>query len=238
MTDSNLRTLERTFKESGVPEDHLAYLRELVRTGGDLDWESYQALAQLDVEVAAGYLKGRVERGDLPQSKLELAAWAHPAASMALGLEQLEDFSQWSEGTQEALSLTAGAPGRALIALAQFFLQETPRGMSNEDMDAMLSHLEALEDFVISPSRPHRNALRTLHNQHHVAIDHSSGGKPKSVLWRLLGHGIDWTALLSLGSLEDFQAALQADLVPWVLGHSDPVKDRVEARRQEAAERE
>jgi hypothetical protein len=37
---------------------------------------------------------------------------------------------------------------------------------------------------------------------------------------------------------ERAQRALQSELVPWALGYSDPVKNRVEARRQEAAESE
>jgi hypothetical protein len=52
MTDEKLRALERAFQQSGSPNDELAYLRERVRQGEGLDWESYSRLAELN-ETAA-----------------------------------------------------------------------------------------------------------------------------------------------------------------------------------------
>jgi hypothetical protein len=53
VSDREFRALERALAESGSPVDELAYPRELVRTGGSLDWDRYQRLAELDVDVAA-----------------------------------------------------------------------------------------------------------------------------------------------------------------------------------------
>ena len=73
MSDENLRELERAFQERGSEEDELAWLRERARAGEKLDWESYSRLHELDVEAAAGYLRWRVETGDLSQERLDLA---------------------------------------------------------------------------------------------------------------------------------------------------------------------
>jgi hypothetical protein len=121
MSDQHLRALERAFQESGSPEDEVTYLREVVRTGGSLDWDRYRRLAELDVSAASAYLLARVERGDLEQEKLELAAYcSHEPARVALGEaapEGPEDFTkdQRDERTEEWIGLA-----RWLRQLCQF----------------------------------------------------------------------------------------------------------------------
>ncbi len=117
MTDSRLRELERRFKESGAPADELAYLQERVRSGGQLDWESYSRLAELNAEAASEYLLARVERGDLEREKLELAAYcSHEPARVALGASAptvegaLEGFAggltKWGKVAQTAAAVS------------------------------------------------------------------------------------------------------------------------------------
>jgi hypothetical protein len=84
VSDEKLRELERVFQESGSEEAELAWLRELARVGEKLDWESYSRLHELDVEAAAGYLRWRVETGDLRQERLEFAAGCGDRAAAAV----------------------------------------------------------------------------------------------------------------------------------------------------------
>lgn len=75
MSDEKLRELERAFQGSGSEEAELAWLRERARAGEKLNWESYSRLHELDMEAAAGYLRSRVETGDLSRERLELACF-------------------------------------------------------------------------------------------------------------------------------------------------------------------
>lgn len=45
-------------------------------------------------------------------------------------------------------------------------------------------------------------------------------------------------AAAELSEPQAVRDAVRNELIPWALDYSDPVKERVEARRQEAAERE
>jgi hypothetical protein len=149
--DERLRNLERRFKESGDPTHELAYLQEQVRQGGSLDWESYQRLAELDVDGAAGYLLARVERGDLEQEKLELAAYcSHEPARVALGAEAPEvpeDLEEWGQRFQprghEAIV-------RAALALARLAL---PLWESNSIDPLPREAVVAVEEWLAAESR-------------------------------------------------------------------------------------
>ncbi|MBL4849378.1 MAG: hypothetical protein JKY65_27945 [Planctomycetes bacterium] len=84
MSPEKLRELERAFQESGSEEAELAWLRERARAGEKLDWKSYSRLHELDVEAAAGYLRWRIETGDLSQERLALAASCCDSAARLL----------------------------------------------------------------------------------------------------------------------------------------------------------
>jgi len=111
VTDVKLRELERRWKESGAPEDELAWLTGRVRSGERLDWESYSRLTELDVPTAADYLRKRVDEGDLTQERLELAAFSgHRPAGRVLGTqagalspEGLQEDPPDSEGIRRGL---------------------------------------------------------------------------------------------------------------------------------------
>jgi len=111
VSDEKLRELERAFQESGSEEAELAWLRERARAGEKLDWESYSRLSELDVEAAAGYLRWRVETGDLSHERLEMAAHCGDIpACVSVGLE-FRDLglpgTRWWEWTHPLLSSLA-----------------------------------------------------------------------------------------------------------------------------------
>ncbi|MGE0706576.1 MAG: hypothetical protein AB7N76_05825 [Planctomycetota bacterium] len=84
MSDSELRDLERRWRESGVDDDELAWLQALVRRVPALTWEQYSRLGSLDPESAAGYLELQVQSGELELERVERAASVGEPGARAL----------------------------------------------------------------------------------------------------------------------------------------------------------
>ena len=91
MSDEKLRELERAFQENGSEEAELAWLRERARAGEKLDWESYSRLSELDVEAAAGYLRWRVEIGDLTEAHMRVAAHCGDRAAGGTSIPMIDE---------------------------------------------------------------------------------------------------------------------------------------------------
>lgn len=218
MTDSHLRELERRFRASGSVEDEAAWLRERVRVG------------------------------ELPEERLRLR--------LALS----EDH--WPLPQKIMYAFEPCGPEswrRAAIALAA---SVTPP-LVNEHPDVWqpLAWLTRAENFVLErPVEPpvafqfgpsewdfederHRIDYEA-YKEARRAFASEQAWHASSVL-QLIPHLPEWTdvseatgvlmTVLDGVDLQDALAALRAEVFPWLLGYSDPVRERVEARQREAA---
>ena len=132
MSDEKLRELERRFRETGSPDDELAWLRECARSGEKLDWDSYSRLHELDVEAAADYLRWRVGSGDLSASRLRLAGrLGHPAA--------LRVFRDCQPGDVRALSKLESS--ELAIEIAKSLLPEEELATVRDAYQALVKQL-------------------------------------------------------------------------------------------------
>jgi len=212
VSDANLRELERRWRKTGDVEDEAVWLLE------------------------------RVRAGELGRSELNLAAYCgHEAARRSLGSaapvvrSNPRKFARRLSGR-----LSRDASLRAAIGLGE--LVRRRRDQTNQQ----LSHAILWTTRALLRRGPIENA--------HDAWTAVTGNRRVELLPEV--EGIDFTFLHprhqsppnysdvlsealsyveALGLRELSLAAMREDLVPWALGYSDPVRDRVEARLREAA---
>jgi len=245
VNDRRLRALERRFEESGSEPDELAYLHERVRTGGALGWERYSRLAELNVEAAADYLKARVERGELEQERLELAAHcSHSPAIEVVGrpkgcsevpfdLAALDDWTQLTLASYgvEVWQRAAVAAAREAFRSWSAVLPEDPRP---------LEFLEAAEESLCGTRS---RTYRTLPLVPFWFMTDEACRRPEGALWCAKNaflslrnpapHHVSFAVHIAgeVATPPKIREALRLDLVPWSLGAADPVRSRV-AKRQ------
>jgi hypothetical protein len=211
VADDRLRELERRWRESGTPADELAWLRAALRAGS------------------------------LERRRLELAAFlGHDTARAALELQPHEDpplgFPLYRYQGRLRTTLDPQEAIRVGIAAAR---------ASEHGEQAALDLLERAERWVVDPSREANAALR-LPPALHRAVEELSH---LSHVVRAAVHAFqavaclsspDWggdgavdqgvKAVLAMASAVDEEVvieAIRADVVPWLLGQRDPVRDRV-----------
>lgn len=228
MADQRLRELERRFGSSGSVEDEAAWLR------------------------------ARVHAGELSEDRARLAAWlGSEAACVALEAGSFDARLSVVVRLDRLKDWGLEPPVRAALALAQAAFR-TWVGASGEGYVAETRRrcgwaaLAATETWIADPSKERALAarraggdLRQGHRAHPTSRDDGmrwcapalatdavvapSAGAAAAIAGRLLAvteTGMDRAAAW---------AAVVAELLPWALGYSDPVRERVEARDREAA---
>lgn len=169
-----------------------------------------------DVEAEAKLLLERVRSGDLTEERLKLAAYlGHEPAAVAVGIAAspfppTQDIRRWL-----AAAPHLGELGLWRAALATIEATEGACGVRVSDGGPTILALTTdAEQWVLELTRE-----RPPSCQGHVGTAHA-----------IVGDGIP---LLGSSVLAE---RIRTELLPWALGLGDPVRDRVEARKREAAE--
>ena len=207
MSDEHLRELERRWRETGSVEDEAAWLGARVKAG-DLDPEKLEVLEHLGREGARLALASLVTQpsGD-PVDFLE--------AGSALRVKCLRGWPH-----EAALRLLAATWGQMEAA------RDSSEGRAG---------LLALEEWLSCPCQEHAEAVE---QQGRFGISLSPESWDLAIQIATLLADVPWTVEggrpteLTRKAVWD---GLRAELVPWLLGYSDPVRERVQARQREAA---
>jgi len=212
VSDADLREMERRFRETGSVEDEAAWLLERVRAG-ELEQNRLDLAACLGHEASGG---GAPASEDAPN---------HLEMLKALRLA----------GTETVARAAVGAARRVL----HYWTEAYPTDTRPE------SAIEAAENWILCQCQTH------LDRAEQAALDVprmvGSGGAALRPGWA--ARTAFYTALIGAGrageavsealetglSSEEVCQVVGRELIPWALGYSDPVRERVEARQREAA---
>ena len=234
MSDADLRELGRRWRETGSVEDEAAWLRARVQAG---------ELEQSRLELAASL-------GSCPAAEAQSSAL--PVASLRVLLEQISSIGGrvlvrslmamgyavlpvWkeehplSEEPVPLLSLTDAW----LVGSAPDFCERTSARW--EDATNLM-----LQSGGYASTRADRAYRLCLHAVSAAAWSCDGDTSPAECAIRkqecVSAYAEACVGPDSLLSEDSARAAIATELVPWLLGYSDPVRDRVEARqRAEAA---
>jgi hypothetical protein len=211
VSDEKLRELERVFQESGSEEAELAWLRELARAGEKLNWESYSRLHELDVEAAAGYLRWRVDSGDLSQERLELAVHAdHEAAVLLCEDCPLRAKTRLLSAEPKLAALLGLASSFGLLATAELEFGEEAVESIYDQIRAQVAG-EPRRSLVPAPLSDDRlDAVRNLLS----LLSAPSAALAKDALANLEGYGVQVQLRgASLGAILGWESAFRHTIV-------------------------
>ena len=213
MPDCGLRRLQRRFHQSGLPCDE------------------------------ARWLHGRLRAGDVTVEQVELAAYAgHPPSRLFLHApaEPPQALSAWVRSLprnryrEAALARAAiAAVNAALGSSCPPFTPDFPLSRHLGEVlhaaeqvlvgdllpiDLLLPQREALQDYYQTPYRALAQAAFAAHCVARALRETTEDNAAQAALSaeRLSG--------------EDLSHAVKEELLPWILGYSDPVQTRVSAR--------
>lgn len=245
MSDEHLRELERRWKETGTVEDEAAWLKERVRVG-DLTQERLELAAYLGHEAA--------------QDITESMGWSPSASTFpTTGVELLlrrSDLDLTQKELAELLGVKVARVGKAERAesepLAGPLLASLPRLLRNPAFwlegiggwgslavvragvaaghlasPGPFAALRRVEDWILCPCDDHE-ALAW------EAADAcwSSGRMSVPLFAPDVNYARSWLGqAMHKHPGEQVCGVVRAELAPWALGYSDPVRDRVEARK-------
>lgn len=173
------------------------------------------------VEDEAAYLLERIRIGDLLQEKLELAAYlGHEGASAASG-QSRGMFRDREWGEKLAKLGGAGACSRAILALRRAHIPLSD--LDPEEREVALHALLGFEEWV---------ALGSTASDITDPVLKGLAQRPRlSAFAQAAGHAVSILSCLPpRNTLAELLAAVRDEIVPWLLGYSDPVRERVEAR--------
>lgn len=248
MSDSTLRELERRFRQTDSPEHELAWLRARAKSEERLAWADYLRLQCLDEESSVDYLSGLVHERALTSGRLRLAAHCGHTPAQTLAGERWPEVgtSAWREGFPDAVSY-------ARIALGAVASSD-PRD------ERSLRAIAAAEAWVLDPGEETRVAVAASLASESLppfpARAAALAAATDAEAWR--GPGSKWNevsdaeierlqaheqACVALGFAPGelgaaFEQVVREELLPWALGFSDPLRERVEARQRDAVGRE
>jgi hypothetical protein len=211
--DSTLRELERRFAASGSVEDEAAWLRARLRVG------------------------------ELSEDQLRLAAYLGDPATLRVTNFELPVNLDTLIARIHAGEFGEDVPGRVCLAVGDYFQKVQSRNWGGywDEAAALLrrylltgERTAELDTFFISRlDGPGRDLISA------EAIEASGAVEAPA---RLRGPtplaGLIETARFRFEAQADDStliALIRTELVPWLLGYSDPVRDRVEAREREGA---
>lgn len=213
MSDQRLRELERAWQAGGGVDDEAALLRERLRRGLT-DEARLTVAARLGHAAAAAVLGPRAPGPGHTDERLRLAAL--DAAIARVGQE---------------------ARVRAAVALARRRVRawgHAGTSGTRADRANLLQALQAAEDWVRCPCADH--ALRADHvaEQAGPAVWKLRARTQRSAYFAVIA--AEAAALPSnrpalrledaADEADDVRAALRRELVPWLLGHADPLATR------------
>ena len=223
MTDTRLRELERRWKESGSVEDEAAWLMERFRSG------------------------------ELPLSMLEQAAYCeHPAAKRLIKTVEVSSPQDYAQRWAHEWSFGLGRWEKQVVVRAAFAMAHHVAETCTKFRQQLI---DAMSDWILCPCDDHIGLLRIVRANREdtelVCIVNSSftvsAPDSKEAATELsnavFGLATRLDGIPSDTYPEEFEAqshlfrqlqtvASQA-LIPWALGYSDPVRERVEARQPE-----
>ena len=207
MTDARLRELERRFEHTRSIEDEAAWLR------------------------------ARVQAGELSEGRVRLAALLeHAAASICVRAwgapERLRDAQQIAKhlasAGRETLVRGIVSVGRSVVE----HYRTAPEIARPEHVTSAASALDAVEDWLLCPCAAHAlaaeragEAVECRLASGHLLLARTAGRAVSADSLRTAQHEVARLAF-SMGSLVD----LQREVTPWLLGYTDPVRERVERR--------
>ena len=216
MTDSHLRELERRFRASASVEDEAAWLR------------------------------ARVQAGELSQERLELAAYlGHPAAGAPPGNPDLTWTPEnqaptwrWAEGLAR---WGVEAQTRAAVAATRQALRFWEAGDPLDYRPHVA--VELAERWILTPEAANLDAqLAQAHESADALSESPSAGSRGKVAWAAAccalcpfdtSHACCEAVYAADEVVDGVPTRVRDELVPWALGYSDPVRERVEARQRE-----
>jgi hypothetical protein len=220
MSDERLRALERRWRETGTVQDEAAYLLERVRVG------------------------------DLRESRLELAAHVgHQAAGMAIGkgtsgprrgprgdwtlLEDSEEIEWYRKADQ-----LGGDEALLRVVAAVFNRSQNAHDRPHSPQSLLFVQLEnatlslAMQDFLVMGM--HRTSDWGMTRTIAGWLEDWGVGRHSAPLRTIVAYGLLGSMIRPDAGITA-QEAVREELAPWLLGYSDPVRERVEARLREAA---
>ena len=247
VSDADLRDLERRWRETCSAEDEAAWIRELVRRG-ELPPSRLRYAADCGDAAALLVLEDDLTLPRDLRQGLERFAKADVVLQARVAVALLQDAEVaaaglWLSLLKSALSLLAtggavrleGSRLGAFEALEAWILCPCRSCASIASAASDLAFAEALnleasfEDWRAPESHPeanHRHGCMRLSRASARAASLPSQGRFGSLVEPLFDlWGEPWEAP---------RARLQEEVVPWLLGQSDPVRERVEARQREA----
>lgn len=212
-----------------------------------------------DVEAKAKLLLGRVRIGDLTEERLRLAAHLGDEASwdaLAGNVSGAEDLEEWVWALHEfgAIPLVRGLLAAARQARPPWYLKENPRIAAVESwavcpcenhadqaytqarssapsfrargfgMSGGVTRFLALAPAAMEEGETGREYRRHLATSLLGSVLRAASGVPTDENWH--------RQLKGRTTPECIRGAIRDELVPWVLGERDPVKERVEARER------
>lgn len=243
MADERLRGLERRWKETGFVEDHAAYLHERVRIG-DLSQERLELAAYLGDPASTRAIaeEDRPEvltADDLPGYRTRLGQ-AH------LDKGYLEDVAEWW-GQDFCMRFAVAAATHA----AQRWEERRPSGV--QALRVARECISEAEGWILEPTwdrgfqfkrgpEGDNNLARAAGGLLSIArIKIGLGDWQEEALSECLAQTVLAATRVAISSIpaqrrdrEALLALVRRELVPWALGYSDPVRERVEARQREA----
>jgi hypothetical protein len=263
VTDSRLRDLERRHRLTGSVEDEAAWLRARVQAG-ELEQSKLELAASLGHAAAAQLLTVAPlplrftstvligDPGDWPEprtarrSAILMEIFGESAEGQpANGLDP-ESIDKVPRSEWDAWLLgypLADEPRRRVsVAVAAVAYRSYADGRSFGTSEWVTEELWALEESLLRGSNDYELRGEGAASAASEARGTSSELPAEAVASAAAAFlGGDRAELLlaaakaAVQSGEQFRHLLAAELVPWLLGSSDPVRERVDARRREAA---
>lgn len=231
MSDARMRELERKWKQSGSAEDEAAYLLERVRIGG-IPQIHLDALADFG-DPAAMLAVSVNEPLELPEAVQNLSNISEDAVIRA-GIALARAFFETHLGNAGAF-FDSNHYAVAYFAIERWFVTKANRD-ANEAMTTAAMSVDAewlvvdnLEtDRAVDFAEAHDIALALEVINHVVDIAHQSLHDTIKIVVRVIEN---------IRESEDhpepeklIRHMILLDLKPWLVGDTDPIRDRVQAR--------
>lgn len=244
MSDGRLRELERRWREAGTVEAEAAWLRERARSGA-VDPQRVALAASLGHEAAVIAMPAPPLGDETTRAALSSLAGRDSVVLVRFGVALLQDeqpagslLRRLADGVLAAIAhagrVRLGGAGQAAVRAAeQWAVCPCPdcaraSAVAGEAALAEAADLaQSMEDWRAPDSVAegnHRHVSRRLSEAcGRVASVPGGGGHAQA---------IDALAASWPQAWEPARRRVEPEVVPWLLGYGDPVRDRVDARQR------
>lgn len=248
MSDERLRELERRWKETGSVEDEAAYLVERVRVG-NLEREMLE-LAALCNHPAATEICGTtvIDTSNptwLGEAVAKIVNFGETAVIRAIIAAIQPTLVVWDE-VLERTTIRSRSPYRALELIESWLLCPSLDLLDSfretrEDLGLAAGSTQVLSSYrdLLMRAEHVPLAIIEVHSLTNPPEDHSDISPEPLRTVSLVQAVLHCSNALRLEgeTIEKIHWGLlhriQNDLIPWALGYSDPVRERVEARQRQ-----